>query len=462
MNLLLTSHSLRVFVDTGIASSSLPTTVRDACELCFGIGIRYLWVDSLCILQDSESDWMEQSSLMGLLFNNSTLTISAAKSKSCNTGIFVNEPDEPRESARLKCRTGDDHISGCWIHEMDQEFGGIREPTEYRAWIQQETLVSRRIFTLGTCQLSWQCATSCWNESGRMLEPSPSMKGVFPCPTLHNSLKLYDGDMVRQSDNDPLKEVWHELVSDYARRNLTMAKDKLPAISAVAKWLCARDAPTDEYLAGLWLSRLPADLMWFNELYFPATTSQVIKPSSYRAPSWSWASLDCKRLKWYNIGCEAVEAKVISHKLQYRGDDPFAEVQGGYLDIDALVRMAWLVPQTTYPEAYELWDNDWQSALCGTTTASTGIASGRVYLDMYDEDDLLRVKQVERAYRVQECECIRISALTGLIVEKIVRPGCNKDDREVFARRRIGIFVLKCQNPQSWWTRGSKRITRLL
>ncbi|KAF2165596.1 hypothetical protein M409DRAFT_23889 [Zasmidium cellare ATCC 36951] len=406
MNIRLTSDSLRMFLNMGIPRSSLPNTIREACELCIGIGIRYLWVDSLCILQDVKSDWVEQSSLMGMLFNKSTLTISAARSKSCNTGIFVEDRDKVVEIAKLKCRTNDNNSSVCWVREMDQAFDGTREPTEYRAWTQQETLLSRRVFTLGTYQLSWQCATSYWNESGRMLAPSPYMKEMFPCPILHDSLKLYDDEKAEQPEGDALLRVWHELVSDYARRKLTMAKDKLPAISAVAKWLSAHSALTEDYVAGLWLSRLPADLMWFHTLTFPAETSQVVRPTSYRAPSWSWASLDCSRLEWYDIGTEAIKAKVIGHKLEYRSADTFAEVQGGYLDIDALVRTAWLVPQTSYPEAYELWDDDWQSALCGTNSTSTGSASGRVYLDAYDEDELLCVNQLKKADRVQERECV--------------------------------------------------------
>jgi hypothetical protein len=90
-NLQLTTLCLRDYTDEGIPISQLPGTIRDACELCLGIGIRYLWVCSLCIVQDSEHDWIEQSSVMGTIYNCSDVTISAAKSKSCTAGLFDGE-----------------------------------------------------------------------------------------------------------------------------------------------------------------------------------------------------------------------------------------------------------------------------------------------------------------------------------------------------------------------------------
>ena len=83
----LTKETAEQLMD-GMPVHVLPPTYRDAVMVCGWLGIRYLWIDSLCILQDSEDDWKIQSFQMRSVFKNAYLTIAAAHGSTCQTGIF--------------------------------------------------------------------------------------------------------------------------------------------------------------------------------------------------------------------------------------------------------------------------------------------------------------------------------------------------------------------------------------
>jgi len=87
--------------------------------------------------------------------------------------------------------------------------------------------------------------------------------------------------------DSPVKnaKMWHCIVSEFSRRNLTNEDDIFPAIAAIAR----KYDENDTYLAGLWQSNLAADLLWFVQRAETNTKRQ--RPAKYRAPSWSWAAL---------------------------------------------------------------------------------------------------------------------------------------------------------------------------
>lgn len=290
------------------------------------------------------------------------------------------------------------------------------------------------------------------------------MKEIFPCSPLHYPIDLYrfGGGTEGQSKSGSLLDVWHELVWNYARRDLTLEKDKLPAISGLAKRLSIRSAREEKYIAGLWWSHLLCDLLWYNHLAFPADPNLSTRPASYRAPSWSWASLDCKYLEWLDVEPEVMEARISGYKLLYRSSDPFGEVQGGYLDVDAPVKTGWLVPLTSHPEHFELWDDNWRSEIKELAPDPTSNALARVYLDFYDGNDLRRVGQLGRTDRVWRCECMRISKSGGLLLQAGVQQDASEHADVPVERKRIGVFQFIDRNKVDWWLNSPRSVTRLV
>lgn len=93
----------------------LPATIQDACKVTHGLGFSYLWVDSLCIVQDDENEKQKEIANMELIYSNATVTISASRASSCTNGFL-----QPRVGGefplkmRAKGHGGTVHDVGLW------------------------------------------------------------------------------------------------------------------------------------------------------------------------------------------------------------------------------------------------------------------------------------------------------------------------------------------------------------
>lgn len=458
LNLRLTTNNLHSFTTEGMSCNELPATIQDACELCHELGISYIWVCSLCIIQDSERDWLEQSSMMADVYNGSEITISAAGSDGCNTGLYHRRALEAQSIARLAWRGPNTTTGTCFVRSK-MAYHGYMEPADSRGWTLQETLLSRRLLVLGSIQLSWQCATSIWNESGTSLRPAEHMAKEFPCPSLHYPISPYDdGRANLRSDPRSDVAVWGELVRSYCHRRLTLPKDKLPAISGLAKWMSRGTHRGDKYFAGLWWSHMPRSLLWYNQLMFPADLKDATRPATYRAPSWSWASIDSEYFDWLDTAAEVVRARVLECKLVYKGNSIFGEVQNGYLTIEAPTKMGWLVPNQSYPESFDFWGDDWETKMRPDQGVEPESALGRVRMDVYTEEDIKRAGLQHHPDNVRQCECLRITSNFGILVEECASRMAENHDAAGLWRRRLGIVQFNHSKSNGWWGDAAKEL----
>ncbi|KAK3338708.1 heterokaryon incompatibility protein-domain-containing protein, partial [Neurospora tetraspora] len=83
-----TCDTLEDYIRHGIPLACLPQTFADAVWVTRVLGIRYLWIDSLCIIQDSLSDWEVESQKMGPIYEGATLTLGAAYARDSSEGLF--------------------------------------------------------------------------------------------------------------------------------------------------------------------------------------------------------------------------------------------------------------------------------------------------------------------------------------------------------------------------------------
>ncbi len=458
-NVRLTEDLLPRFTGEGINLHRLPTTIREACDVCTGLDIRYLWVCSLCIVQDVDLDWQQQSAEMSAIYNYSELTLSAAAGRNCEAGIFRHAPDEVECLSEMNWHDAKGRYGTCWVRQRPVR--DFKEPTDCRGWTLQETLLSQRLLVMGTTQISWQCATSRWNESGTMYRPIYGSNQIFPCPPLEYSISRAEKTLSNRECS--IHEIWQSLVRNYARRRLTLPKDKLPAVSGIARWLSDRLINDEKYLAGLWLSQLPRCLLWYNDLVYPAREDQASKPTAYRAPSWTWASLDSEYLEWLETPAEDQYAIVLDHALSYKGVDSFGEVLNGRLDVEGPVKKGWLVPSTNYPEQYDLWGDNWTSGLTDTRPNHLNASLGPAHLDVYSQTDIGDIAgEVGGEARVRSCECLRVTTKAGLILAPPDSCDGNGDDFSNRQRQRIGIVVFKDGAGTEWWSSAVNMIVRLV
>ncbi|KAF6842959.1 heterokaryon incompatibility protein [Colletotrichum musicola] len=277
----------------------LPKTFRDAVAVAQHFGVSYLWIDRLCIIQDCGEDWRRESSTMQDVYKNALFSISALGAKDDDGGCFFQRDPSAVVPTVLRLRLEEDGDEKTFIATAEQTFCGWlplfeHEPLLERSWVVQERLLAPRTLHFGTKQVFWECRekASCETHPDSIYTRAQYNNArdedeAFPWKQLLDIEPSPFEDI-----SDPSRRIffeWDRLVEFYAGRKLTVARDKLPALSGLANATRARlqklKPGPHRYLAGLWEENLMKTLLW--EPVGPRK-----RPSTYRAPSWSWACLD--------------------------------------------------------------------------------------------------------------------------------------------------------------------------
>ncbi|RSL99247.1 hypothetical protein CDV31_012255 [Fusarium ambrosium] len=264
---------------------SLGKTIKDAMEITRALGLRFLWVDSQCIIQDSAEDWQLESARMGSIYHNSEVTISASGGTHSDSGLLG-----PRETSRmapvpLKFTAPDESVGTVFLRH-DGMFGRVPdEPLDKRGWTLQEGLLSRRLLSFGRQQITWECGSGYKTENGALLQEQEHFLGLprpIRKPRRYDPIPKPIAELLRHRSEAVL--TWEFIVNAFTERTLSFSTDKLPALSGIAQHV-QKTRPDDTYLIGMWKADLPWCLLW-------GVGTQAQRPPAYRAPSWSWASLE--------------------------------------------------------------------------------------------------------------------------------------------------------------------------
>ncbi|RBR15616.1 uncharacterized protein FIESC28_07257 [Fusarium coffeatum] len=246
----------------GLRYCDLPLSFQHATTVTRGLGIRYLWIDALCIIQDSQSDWEIESGNMGAIYQHAYLVIGADMSSNSFGGFLDVQSGGYNGDGWPIATVNNDIIYARSEHSGNNNYGGAHplynEPLSDRAWTLQEQVLSSRMVHFASKEMVW--------ESKHF-----------------------------------------------------------------------QDHGAGEYLAGLWREDLPMGLLWE---YRGERSSRVVP---YRAPSWSWASVNLDVRPYdesggftdHNNTLKKVYAKVIEGKCIPAGNDPLGAVSGGLLRVSA-------------------------------------------------------------------------------------------------------------------------------
>lgn len=315
------AQQLRLTVDNiekfrrRISLSEMTVVLQDAVCVCHTLGIRYLWVDSLCILQGGmeQSDWEEQSYEMSRVFGNSWLTICAVASSSCME-TFLRHID--RESTRIQVDMYSKDLAGsegsiqlrlCTKDGRSEDDWHVILPqwpltqdlstsTWYkRGWVYQEKALSPRKLYFGARMIHFQDQHHVFSENGHIKRASLLHDSEDPFADYSQALSL---DAIRSQHPFSL-DIWYRIAKANARLELTDNLDVFPAISGIARMFA--EVTSHQYLAGLWTEDLHCGLLWNTQSLFFATSHRqrpvsllhllrALSTSSKVAPSWSWAS----------------------------------------------------------------------------------------------------------------------------------------------------------------------------
>jgi Heterokaryon incompatibility protein (HET) len=341
---------------TNLPYGHLPRTFREAITVTRTLGLDYLWIDSLCIIQNSIEDWANEAAHMAEVYENAFVTISADAAMDSQTG-FLNKPAQllgpsasvPYELNNVLGRSykgimhirekgplmrqipvhgwhpgtiilkpplpkdtgSSDQIPPCLQAQDDAAASKLST----RGWVLQERLLSPRTLHFGPSELGWECRT------------------CIKCECTATSARSRRGESLLKSAL--VKKDWAKLVKEYTRMHLTFSRDRLPAISGLASAMF-RLRPSDRYLSGLWESTLADDLMWHVD---PRLSSPRARFRKYYAPTWSWAHLiapvEYRFFRWTRV---SEQFKILEISYDTGTLNPFGPpLEGAFLRVRGLV-----------------------------------------------------------------------------------------------------------------------------
>lgn len=284
-----TSENIQANYDR-IEFTALSPVIRDAVVTTASLGLRYLWVDALCIEQGSHEDWARESGQMNLVYSNAYFTIAAAKSKSCQNGFL--ERLSP-VVILLKQPIYDGLSSTFSLHEMPHAPEGWGPPVgtlwQSRGWTQQEVLLSRRVLYFADSYICLSCPERWWVENQGIINKTPEPPGASRLDDRSTDPGLLLHLQRFSTHKNSLYALWNSLVEEYSGRTLGDPKDLLPAMSGMAKHFAG--ILGEEYIAGIWKAEIVRGLLWISLPQFRSIEELLrqLTGSPYVCPTWSWA-----------------------------------------------------------------------------------------------------------------------------------------------------------------------------
>lgn len=327
-----TTHSSLAGMNEGIVFDELPPCYQDAVIVCCSLDIQYLWIDSLCIIQDDIIEWEEESQVVAQIYQDALVTIIPSASESCNDSFLrrslprVETVEMNFESSITKppmrgsffidepISTNCSGLSLFYQDTAESKWGN-------RGWTFSERLFSTRRIYFGKNAIHWSCG------------------GFYSSEIQHGNEEAIEynlGTLIEEASLKSRKNIfsiWYEHLLDYSSRDLTFEADRLPAISALAKVVF--DITGDKFLAGIWKSDIQNGLLWCATEF----RGPIVLPTTpgYIAPSWSWLARAQNAEIKHLSSPEALIPEVQETKINIAGKNPFGRVQGGHITIYGLV-----------------------------------------------------------------------------------------------------------------------------
>lgn len=329
-----------------ILTKALPRSFHEAVMITRALGLRYLWIDSLCIIQDDPKDWAEQVATMGEVYGNCFLNIAATRSSRPLDGfisphyvfsdtlawsqegqplpgndaaskpvsknrimafesypVSIQEESNPYHG-KLRVRLAlnsphDSVLTTCWNPAFKAE-----APLFSRAWAYQERCLAPRTVHFHANELVWECASKshceCQALDEMCIPEGYNAAKSFILTRQPRSISPMSPGILGKGKLD-IGAFWRVIVEDYTPLHLTYESDRLPAIGGLASKIHGFfHLSGNDYLAGLWRHTLARDLLW--EVSGSSTVPRRGQLGDKTPPSWSWASLtwgdDKPGIKW--------------------------------------------------------------------------------------------------------------------------------------------------------------------
>ncbi|CCC11000.1 hypothetical protein SMACR_08790 [Sordaria macrospora] len=442
-----------------VPTQDWPKVYQDVVVVCRALGVRYIWIDSFCIIQDDLEDWKVQSSMIQDIYSHGYLNLANVLGKHAD-GLEVKR-DPTTTSPCILSRKFDDGSTAYWGCIED---GSWREqiqdaPLYTRGWCYQERFLSARTVQFGQ-QLYWECREQFDSES------VPSRKAFYDLkhPDL---MTTFEKDKESASGALSPHEIWNTVVKIYTTTQLTQQSDKLVALRGVfnrfwerfeAKAQQGRNQQNIDWcIAGLWKRDLIRHLLWRRETYqldsIPNPESWPSEDDQFNAratellnlyPSWSWAA--CPSYLGFGIcfttqPSDKVEDMIVIEKIV-----PLSHTQTDYTAFDrsALILRGLLYDGITAIDMGQVF-SDWaaKAESSGTVKHHAQLLRRSAWWVHFDRPLLSPPPKPEKVgvlmiRLVGLGEARQTRWMHGLLVESL---GVGEDGLPTY--RRMGFFLLR-------------------
>jgi hypothetical protein len=284
----------------------LPKTFQEAIIFARNIGIAYIWIDSLCIIQDSKDDWLNQSGKMAQIYEHSTITLAASSAENCSVGCFSVAPplirgcvtdgnvlvavDAAKEDVQGLIRKMDFHHPVVYArlhppHDWHREYE--YSPLLKRGWVYQERLLSPRMLHFGQMELMLECNQQAICYCGQHNQQLDSELFRAASDRRLRTKSLHALCLQNNPNGDALSVRWSKMIEEYSGLGLTVPTDRFVAIAGIAKQF-RRGLNDARYMAGLWEESIVSGITWRRN--GPAAYNHSRAPVA-AVPTWSWMSV---------------------------------------------------------------------------------------------------------------------------------------------------------------------------
>ncbi|CAI6333809.1 unnamed protein product [Periconia digitata] len=345
----------------GISTSELALNFRESIEVARSIGMKYIWIDSLCIMQGPRGDFVEQGQFMHKVYRSSYCNIVAADSADSEGGLFRERNPSDIVPATYEADDESRFEKGTW-RILDENLWNkelLGSPIYTRAWVFQERMLSPRLLHFTKSQIFWDCSTL------SACEAIP--KGLPHAVDRHAVVDRHWRGRLNETVDDPnsppligpnadsLENFWKTALLRYTKCNLTDQKDKRVAIWSVAKLVrdaLQRKGPGEEYGGGLWARNLHEQLAWRAASPFKNARLDKLQSGS---PSWSWASVkgpihvQDRLVNERDYVVESHQGEHIAFRVKTGSRDKEPELQGtGSIDMNCYLGRSAIVKNNSF------------------------------------------------------------------------------------------------------------------
>lgn len=265
----------------------LPKVFQDAIHVSYELGINYIWIDSLCIIQDSNEDWTSEAKRMGGVYLNGEFNIAATGYEDGLPGLFGERKafSLVHIPMHMQCKMVDEEyktkavFEGIYVTASGGEFkrNVIFSPLNDRGWVAQERALSPAIIHYTPESMYWECNQCIASEA--------FSNGSHIWYETEGAGRDRIRSLSTQSEREEVYSFWRTFINRYAGMEMTFTKDRFPAVAGIARLL--GELIDDNFLAGFW----EGDIIRSLALDRHIAPRNAIIPEQL-APSWSWASIN--------------------------------------------------------------------------------------------------------------------------------------------------------------------------